>query len=323
MKIGVFTVLMSDQPFEKVLNYLSGLGVEAIELGCGGYPGNAHCDAKDLLSNPAKVDDLKAMVAEHNLEISALSMHGNPVHPNKAIAAEHVEDERNAMRLAEKMGVDTVITFSGCPGDHEGAKYPNWVTCAWPPDYPEILEWQWNEVLIPYWRESAAFARDHGVSKIGFEMHPGFAVYNPETLLRLRDAVGPEIGANFDPSHLFWQGIDAAAAIREIGKAGAMHHFHAKDTRVDAANTRVNGVLDTKPYTDEINRSWIFRSLGYGNDLTVWKDMISELRMIGYDGVLSIEHEDSLMSPNEGLEKGVKLLQEVLMTEPAGVAYWA
>lgn len=323
MKIGVFTVLMSDQPFKKVVQYLAGLGVEAVELGCGGYPGNAHCDAEALLADPSKVDSLKETLAEHNLTLSALSMHGNPVHPNKDIADEHVKDERNAMRLAEKLGVDTVITFSGCPGDHEGAKFPNWVTCAWPPDYPEILEWQWDQVLIPYWRESVQFARDHGVSKIGFEMHPGFAVYNPETLLRLRDAVGPEIGANFDPSHLFWQGIDAPTAIREIGKAGAMHHFHAKDTRVDATNTRVNGVLDTKPYTDEISRSWIFRSLGYGNDLAVWKDMISELRLIGYDGVLSIEHEDSLMSPNEGLEKGVSLLKEVLMAEPAGKAYWA
>ena len=323
MKIGVFTVLMSDQPFEKVVKYLSGLDVEAVELGCGGYPGNAHCNSTDLLADPSKIDALKATLAENELELSALSMHGNPVHPNKEIAEQYVKDERDAMLLAEKLGVDTVISFSGCPGDHEGAKYPNWVTCAWPPDYPEILKWQWDEVLIPYWKESVQFARDHGIAKIGLEMHPGFAVYNPETLLRLRDAVGPEIGANFDPSHLFWQGIDAPTAIRELGKAGALHHFHAKDTRVDPNNTRLNGVLDTKPYTDEINRSWIFRSLGYGNSFEVWKDMISELRLAGYDGVLSIEHEDGLMSPNEGLEKGIDLLKEILMTQPAGEAYWA
>ncbi len=323
MKIGVFTVLMSDQPFEKVVKYLSGLDVEAVELGCGGYPGNAHCNSTDLLADPSKIDALKATLAENELELSALSMHGNPVHPNKEIAEQYVKDERDAMLLAEKLGVDTVISFSGCPGDHEGAKYPNWVTCAWPPDYPEILKWQWDEVLIPYWKESVQFARDHGIAKIGLEMHPGFAVYNPETLLRLRDAVGPEIGANFDPSHLFWQGIDAPTAIRELGKAGALHHFHAKDTRVDPNNTRLNGVLDTKPYTDEINRSWIFRSLGYGNSSEVWKDMISELRLAGYDGVLSIEHEDGLMSPNEGLEKGIDLLKEILMTQPAGEAYWA
>ena len=323
MKIGVFTVLMSDQPFQKVVEYLSRLGVEAVELGCGGYPGNAHCNSEDLLADPSKIDALMATLADNDLELSALSMHGNPVHPNKEIAEQYVKDERNAMLLAEKLGVDTVISFSGCPGDHEGAKYPNWVTCAWPPDYPEILKWQWDEVLIPYWKESVQFARDHGITKIGLEMHPGFAVYNPETVLRLRDAVGPEVGANFDPSHLFWQGIDAPTAIRELGKAGALHHFHAKDTRVDPNNTRLNGVLDTKPYTDEINRSWIFRSLGYGNSFEVWKDMISELRLAGYDGVLSIEHEDSLMSPSEGLEKGIDLLKAILVTQPAGEAYWA
>ena len=323
MKIGVFTVLMSDQPFQKVVEYLSRLGVEAVELGCGGYPGNAHCNSEDLLADPSKIDALMATLADNDLELSALSMHGNPVHPNKEIAEQYVKDERNAMLLAEKLGVDTVISFSGCPGDHEGAKYPNWVTCAWPPDYPEILKWQWDEVLIPYWKESVQFARDHGITKIGLEMHPGFAVYNPETVLRLRDAVGPEVGANFDPSHLFWQGIDAPTAIRELGKAGALHHFHAKDTRVDPNNTRLNGVLDTKPYTDEINRSWIFRALGYGNSFEVWKDMISELRLAGYDGVLSIEHEDSLMSPSEGLEKGIDLLKAILVTQPAGEAYWA
>lgn len=323
MKIGVLTVLLSDQPLGKVLKYLAGLGVQAVELGCGGYPGNAHCNAEELLASPQKIRALKAMLAKHDLEISALSMHGNPLHPDKAIARAYRKDQENGVRLAEKLGVDTVITFSGCPGDHDGAKYPNWVTCAWPPDYPAILKWQWEEKVIPYWQKSVKFARDHGVKKIGLEMHPGFVVYNPETLLRLREATGPEIGANFDPSHLFWQGIDVPTAIRELGKAGAMHHFHAKDTRIDLNNTRLNGVLDTKPYTNELERSWIFRSLGYGNSAEVWKAIISELRMVGYDGVLSIEHEDSLMSPNEGLEKGVRLLKEILVSQPAGVAYWA
>lgn len=323
MKIGVFTVLMSDRPLEKVAEYLAGLGVEAVELGCGGYPGNAHCNATELLADSGKRKNLKAILDSNGLEISALSMHGNPVHPNKEIARAHVKDQENAILLAEKLGVDTVVTFSGCPGDHPGAKFPNWVTCAWPPDYPQILEWQWNEVLIPFWREAVKVARNHGVPKIGFEMHPGFAVYNPETLLRLREAAGPEIGANFDPSHLFWQGIDVCTAIRALGKEGAIHHFHAKDTKVDANNTRLNGVLDTKPYTKESERSWIFRSLGYGNSLEVWKGMVSELRMAGYDGALSIEHEDSLMSANEGLEKGIALLKDVLVTQPAGKAYWA
>ena len=168
--------------------------------------------------------------------------------------------------------------------------------------------------------EIVEFAKAHGVNKIALELHPGFCVYNTDSLLRLREAVGPEIGANFDPSHLIWQGMDPVACIRKLGDA--IFHFHAKDTKIDKYNTAVNGVLDTKPYGDEINRSWIFRSVGYGNDYSYWKDIISNLRMIGYDYAISIEHEDSLMSQNEGLSKAVSFLKEVLVTESTGEMWW-
>jgi sugar phosphate isomerase/epimerase len=220
------------------------------------------------------------------------------------------------VRVAEKIGIRRVITFSGCPGDSENSRYPNWVTCPWPPDFLRILEWQWNEKVVPYWQEEAAFCRDHGVDMLALEMHPGFVVYNPETLLRLRAAVGPEIGANFDPSHLFWQNIDPIAAVRSLGEA--IFHVHAKDTEIDPLNTMVNGVLDTKPYADELNRSWIFRTVGYGHDLKFWKDLVSNLRLVGYDYVLSMEHEDSLMSLREGLEKGVGFLKSLVLSEERG-----
>jgi sugar phosphate isomerase/epimerase len=218
--------------------------------------------------------------------------------------------------VAEKLGVRRVVTFSGCPGDSESSKYPNWVTCPWPPDFLRILEWQWGEKVIPYWQGEVEFCRAHGVDMIALEMHPGFVVYNPETLLRLRAAVGPEIGVNFDPSHLFWQGIDPIHAVRELGDA--IYHVHAKDTIIDPINTPVNGVLDTKPYSDEANRSWIFRTVGYGHDLKFWKDLVSNLRLVGYDYVLSMEHEDSLMSLREGLEKGVGTLRELVLTDERG-----
>ena len=224
------------------------------------------------------------------------------------------QDFQNAVLLAEKLGVDTVVTFSGCPGGSPVDRTPNWVTCPWPDDFLGILDYQWNQVLIPYWKEQAAFAQAHGIKKIAFEMHPGFCVYNPETLLKLRAAVGDIIGANFDPSHLIWQGMDPVTVIREMGDA--IFHVHAKDTRIDKANTAKNGVLDTKSYADEINRSWIFRSVGYGNDALYWKDIISALRMVGYDYAISIEHEDSLMSQNEGLQKAVEMLKSVIVFEP-------
>lgn len=320
MKIGVFTCLLSNLELDKALEYFSSLGIEMIELGCGGFPGNAHCKPEELLADSGKLDAFKATIAKHSLQISALSCHGNPVHPNKEIAAAFDKDIRNTILLAEKLGISQINTFSGCPGDWEGAKFPNWVTCPWPNDFSEILEWQWNEVLIPYWKDLVAFARAHGVNKIALELHPGFCVYNTESLLKLRAAVGPEIGANFDPSHLIWQGMDPVACIRKLGDA--IFHFHAKDTKVDPANTAVNGVLDTKPYGDEINRSWIFRTVGYGNDAAYWKDIVSNLRMVGYDYAISIEHEDSLMSQNEGLTKAVDMLKQVIVTEKVGDMWW-
>lgn len=320
MKLGVFTTLLSNLPLEEACKYFHSLGIQMVEIGCGGYPGNAHADPDKLLADDAALEAFKATLQKYDLQISALSCHGNPVHPDKATAAMYDETIRKTILLAEKLGLSQINTFSGCPGDHEGAKYPNWVTCPWPNDFGTILDWQWNEVLIPYWKDLVAFAKAHGVNKIALELHPGFCVYNTESLLRLREAVGPEIGANLDPSHLIWQGMEPVAVIRALGDA--IFHFHAKDTKIDKYNTAVNGVLDNKPYGDEIHRSWIFRSIGYGNDAAYWKDIISNLRMVGYDYAISIEHEDSLMSQDEGLSKAVSLLKDVLITEDTGEMWW-
>ena len=321
MKLGVMAVLFPDKPLKETLEYLSSQGVQAIELGTGGFPGDAYLKPAELLGNKAKTDEILKLIDSYGITISALSCHGNPVHPNKAIAESYHKQFENNILLAEQMGVDTVNGFSGCPGDSSTSQHPNWVTCPWPPEFLDVLDYQWNEVLIPYWQKMGAFAKEHGVNKIAFEMHPGFCVYNPETLLRLREAVGDVIGANFDPSHLFWQGIDPVVAIREL--KGAIYHFHAKDTRIDRRNCDVNGVLDTKHYSKIAERAWVFRSVGYGHDYQVWKDMISMLRTIGYDGAVSIEHEDSLMSPTEGLEKAIAFLKNVLAFEDAGEMWWA
>lgn len=320
MKIGVITNLLGDKPLEEALEYFVSKGIEMVEIGCGGYPGNAHANPDVLLNDEAKLEEFKALLKKYNVEISALSCHGNPVHPNKEIAKEFDDAIRKTILLAEKLDVHQINTFSGCPGDCESSKYPNWVTCPWPNEFGEILDWQWNEVLIPYWKDLVAFSKAHGVDKIALEMHPGFCVYNPESLLKLRAAVGPEIGANFDPSHLIWQGIEPVAAIRAL--EGAIFHFHAKDTKIDKYNTAVNGVLDVKPYSDEIHRSWVFRSVGYGNDETYWKDIISNLRMVGYDYAISIEHEDSLMSQNEGFSKALDMLKRCVMKEDPCTMWW-
>ncbi len=323
MKLGVLANLYRDKSLEEALVRFEELGLGAVEIGAGGYPGKDHADPAALLADEDALRNFCQILKRHpSIEVAALAAHGNPVHPDAAIARQFDADFRNAVLLAEKIGVDTIVTFSGCPGDCAQSKRPNWVTCSWPQDYLEILDYQWNEVLIPYWKDAVAFANAHGVTKIALEMHPGFCVYNPETLLKLRRAVGDTIGANFDPSHLIWQGIDAVAAIRKL--AGAIYHVHAKDTKMDVYNTATDGVLSNKHYGDELHRSWVFRTVGYGHDAQYWKDLVSNLRLCGYDKVLSIEHEDSFMTIDEGLNKAVAFLKEVMICEakPTTIA-WA
>lgn len=323
MKLGVFTVLYQNLPFEAMLDKLVEMGIEAVELGTGNYPGNHHCNPDELLASPEKAKALLHAVESRGLTISGLSCHGNPLHPDKKFANESHEVWKKTVLLAERLGVPIVNGFSGCPGDHAGAKNPNWVTCSWPPEYLEMLNWQWNEVVIPYWKEEAKFATFHGINKIAFEMHPGFVVYNPETLLKLREHAGENIGANFDPSHLVWQGVNPVEAIKKLGRENAIFHFHAKDTYLDRANISLNGVLDTKHYSKVLDRSWTFRSVGYGSDEKFWKDIISTLRAVGYDYVLSIEHEDMLASINEGLSKAISLLKGAMFKEHSSEMWWA
>lgn len=321
MKLGVLTVPLQGWLLDDVLPYLSALGVQTVELGTGGYTNDAHMRISEHLDQPDKIAHVQEQLAKYNMQISGLSCHGNPVHPDAEIAARDHKTFEDTVLLAEQLGLDTVITFSGCPGDCANSQYPNWVTCAWPPDFATILEYQWNEVLIPYWKKAVAFANEHGVTKIALEMHPGFCVYNPATLLRLREAVGDTIGANFDPSHLIWQGMDPVAAIREL--AGAIHHFHAKDTKVDEINVARNGVLDTQNMGNFLDRSWIFRTVGYGIGVQAWKDILSTLRKVGYEGSVSIEHEDGLMSVREGLEKAIACLKDTMMFEDPAQMWWA
>lgn len=275
MKVGVLTVPFSGKTLEETLQYLTKLGVYTVELGAGGYPGDAHANPSILLKDPKALQSFKETLSNYKVSISALSCHGNPVHPNQEIAQGFHKAFEQTVLLAEKLGVDTVITFSGCPGGSKVDQTPNWAVSAWPNDFQDILKYQWEEVLIPYWKKTAAFAQSHGVKKIALEMHPGFAVYNPETMLKLRHAVGDIMGANFDPSHLFWQGIDPVLAIKEMGNA--IHHFHAKDTQIFDENVKKNGVLDMKTYAHLKERAWVFRTVGYGHDMKVWKDMITML----------------------------------------------
>jgi sugar phosphate isomerase/epimerase len=320
VKLGVFAVLFSDMQLEPMLDFVAGAGLETVEIGTGAYPGKAHCDPATLLRSDKQLRAFRDAIESRGLSVSALSCHGNPLHPQAKIARAHHAVFTQTVELARRLGVDTVITFSGCPGADARATQPSWVVSPWPPEFLDVLDWQWNERVQPYWEDAARLCDSAGV-RVGIEMHPNFVVYNPESMLRLRAVAPGVIGCNFDPSHMFWQSIDPVAAIRALNDC--IYHFHAKDCRLDSLNTRLNGVLDAKRYTRELERSWIFRTVGYGNDAGIWKDIISALRLTGYDHAVSIEHEDSLMSPQEGLQKAIEFLQPLIIREPAGDAYWA
>ncbi|MDO3409507.1 sugar phosphate isomerase/epimerase [Saccharibacillus sp. CPCC 101409] len=321
MKLGVFMVLFNERGFEESLDYVAEKGLKAVEIGTGGNPGNVHCNPEELLADKSKLDAFKKAVDSRGLIISALSCHGNPLHPQKALAKADHDVFLRTVELAQRLEVPVVNTFSGCPGDHEDAKYPNWPVAPWPNDYQDILKWQWENKVIPYWKEAGNFAADHGV-KVGIELHGGFSAHTPATLLRLREATCEAVGVNLDPSHMWWQGIDPVQAIRILGRAGAIHHFHAKDITIDQNNVNMHGLTDMQSYTLMQDRAWNFRSVGYGHEMKIWSDMISELRLQDYDYVVSIEHEDGLMSVDEGFSKAVRNLQQIIIEEPAGEMWW-
>lgn len=313
MKLGALSTVYLDRSLAEAARRIRELGLSAIELGAGGYFPKTHCDPAALLAEPGAVAAFRETLAASELELSALTMHGEPLHPDPQVAAGYDAEFRAACRLAAQVGVTRLTLLAGLPAGGPEDRVPNWILFPWPPPMVDAYRWQWDQQVIPYWREHARFAADHGV-RLCFEMVPADIVYNPETLLRLRDAIGPTVGCNLDPSHLFWQGIDVLDAIHRLGPA--IYHVHAKDTRLLDHNVRVNGVLDPKPFSDQAGRSWLFRTVGYGHDEAFWRDFVSTLRLVGYDDVLSIEHEDPLIDLEEGLELAVRLLNGVLVRKP-------
>lgn len=321
MRLGLFTPVFQMKSMDAMLEELKGYpAIQMLEIGTGGWPGSSHLDLDGLLADEGAVRSYRSKIRDAGLQISALSCHGNPVHPREEIARRDDALFRKTVRLAEKMEVPVVVTFSGCPGGCAEDRTPNWVVASWPPECADMLAWQWEQRLIPYWKEAAAFAAGCNV-KVALEAHPGFSVYNTETLLRLRSEAGAAVGMNLDPSHLWWQGMEISTVIRALGDA--IFHVHAKDVAINAAMRERNGVLDTKSYREMGDRSWLFRSVGWGHDELEWKRIVSALRMAGYDYVLSIEHEDALASVDEGLASAVAMLSRVVLKEPPVAAWWA
>ena len=310
--IGVFDPVYQDLSLEAMLDKITALGLEAVEIGTGGYPSSPHCPVADLLADPAKARAWKKKFEDRNILVATLSCHGNPVHPDPAIAQRDVETFHRTVLLAERLEVPVIVGFSGCPGGSPTDKMPNWATYRWPPEFDAILKWQWKEKVVPYWKEAAKFAREHGIRKLALEMHPGFVVYNPMTLLKLRDAVGEEIGANCDLSHLFWQGCDPIEVIRLLGKQSAIFHAHMKDTVIAREVAPKYGVLNfPEDLAKAAEGSVYFRAVGYGHSATLWKDIVRAYMEVGYQGILSIENEDPILPGEVGVERAAAVLKNV------------
>jgi len=315
MDIGVLTVPLADRPLVDALEYLGKHGVDSVELGCGGFPGDDHLPPDIYLDNDSKQAELQTQLDALDISISALATHNNPLHPDDERREAARTELRAALNLAAQLDVEAVTCFSGLPGGAPEDTTPNWITAPWPPEHRDALNYQWD-TAVEYWSDVATVAADRDVS-IAIEMHPNMLVHEPHGIERLRAETDESIGANFDPSHLYWQGIDPVAAIRFLGRRDAIHHVHAKDTEIYEEISRTRGVLDTTSYDEEQGRSWLFRTVGYGHGEQHWKELISALRIVGYDGTLSIEHEDGLMSSREGLEKAIELLKRcVIATQP-------
>ncbi len=310
--IGVFDPVFYNLALDAFLDKLTELGLEAVEIAVTEYPATPHCPVREMLDDPAKARAWRKKFDDRNIRIGALSAHGNPLHPDSRTAERDRAAFRRAVLLAERLEVPVIVGFSGCPGDSDSAKHPTWVTYRWPDDYEEVVEWQWKQKVIPYWREEVKFARAHGVRKFAFEMHPGFVVYNPLTLLRLREAVGEEIGANNDLSHLFWQGCDPVEVIHLLGKHGALYHAHMKDTVMFSDNVGKYGILNFVAGEKNFRQSSMtFRAVGYGHGAEVWKDIVRAYMDVGYEGILSIENEDPILTGEVGVQRAAYVLKNV------------
>jgi sugar phosphate isomerase/epimerase len=312
MKIGMITDSLPGLDFDALVETAARLELDMLEFGCGNWSSAPHLNLDRMLESDGERRNFTARLADHGIAISALNCSGNPLHPGE-LGRRHDDVTRKTIKLASLMGVERVVMMSGCPGA-EGDHHPNWITVEWPPETREILRWQWDEVLIPYWRDLVAYATNTGIRKLCLELHGHQNVYNVRTLLKLREAVGDTVGANFDPSHLMWMGADPIAAVRSID--GVVYHVHAKDTRVDPVIAAVNGLLETTPGDRFQKRAWNYITLGYGHGEQWWRELVAVLAAAGYDDVFSIEHEDPMLPALEGVEKSVAFLRNVLINRP-------
>lgn len=307
MKLGFVSDSLGSMSLEQVLDAAAQLGVNGVEVNTGGWSTAPHFDLARMKQSPDARRAFQTAFSARGLDIISLNANGNPLHPTDPTQAACLED---TIRIAGEMGIRTICAMSGLPAGNAEDKMPNWVVSSWPPETQTILRYQWEDKLLPFWHRIASLARSHGIERIALELHGNQCVYNVPSLLRLRDAIGEVIGANLDPSHLFWMGADPLAAAEALGPA--LYHVHAKDTLLNSKVQATTSLLENGGLANVSTRSWSYITLGFGHGATWWSQFCYKLRMAGYDGWLSIEHEDVILNSLEGLKKSVSLLNEIM-----------
>jgi sugar phosphate isomerase/epimerase len=303
LKLCLLTDSVPELSLERALDLAAGLGIDAVEIAAGGQSSAPHLQLEELLSSSRARADFLDAITSRGLRLAAINCSAWPMHPVRA--QEEARFIENAIRLAGELGVEKLVTMSGCPGDSPQARTINWIWFPWPPETAAIRERQW-EVALGVWQGFTDLARAHGVRQIGFELHPLHLVYNVTTLRRLRDALGPLIGATIDPSHLIWQQMDAARVVQTLGSA--VHHVHLKDTGLKDDQLALNGVLDPRSWEDPENRSWVFRTVGEASPEGFWTAFLDALDEVGYAGELSIENEDPFLPGEAGVRRAVEFM---------------
>jgi sugar phosphate isomerase/epimerase len=307
LQLGLYTDSLPDLGFEAVLDIAAEIGATGIEIATGGQSSAPHLRIDELLGDAGKRADFAAAFTSRGLRIAALNCSAWPMHP--IVGDEHVALIRSTIRLAGELGVRKIVSMSGSPGDGPGSSTVNFTWYPWPADAVALLERQWA-TAIDVWQALGTEAAAAGVERIALELHPLHLLYNVPTLQRLRDAVGPIIGANIDPSHLFWQQMDPLAVVRALGPA--VHHVHLKDTEILPDQVAIAGVLDQRPFDDPAARAWVFRTTGSIHDVKFWSAFVGALSEVGYDDVLAIENEDASLPPETAVREAARFMRSVL-----------
>jgi sugar phosphate isomerase/epimerase len=307
LELGMYTDSVKALPFEAALDLAATIGATGIEIATGGQSSAPHLRLDELLADPLARRGFADAFASRGLRIAALNCSAWPLHP--VHGERHVEIIRKTIRLASELGVRKIVTMSGNPGDGPASTAVNFTWYPWPDDSMALLERQWA-AAIELWQDLGSDAVAHGVERLAFELHPLHLVYNVPTLRRIREAVGPVIGANVDPSHLFWQQMDPLAVIADLGPA--VYHVHLKDTEIVPGQVALAGVLDQRPFDDPAQRGWVFRAVGSVRGPEYWSAFIAALRAVGYDDVLSIENEDVSLPPEAAVAKTAAFMRPLL-----------